>query len=53
MPFVVTTRTSWSLGALIALFVLIAVFIFLVVGGATPFAILLMIGALALALLLG
>lgn len=53
MPFVAFTRTSFSLGAIIALFVLIACFIFLIVSGATPFAVLLMIGGLALAVLIG
>ena len=53
MPFVAFTRTSFSLGALIALLVLIAAFVFIVVGGASTFAVLLMIGALALAVLIG
>lgn len=53
MPFVLTTRTSFSLGAIIAMLVLIASFVFLLVGGATTFAVLLMIGGLALAVLIG
>lgn len=53
MPFTAITRTSFSLGGIIAFLVLIAAFIFLIVDGATPFAVLLMIGALALAVLLG
>lgn len=53
MPFVLTTRTSFSLGAIIALFVLIAAFILWLVGGVTLLAVLVMVGALALALLLG
>lgn len=53
MAFVIAGRTTWSGGALIALGVAIAAFIFLIVGGVSTFAILLMILALAIAFLLG
>lgn len=54
MPFVAVGRTSWSLGALIAFFVLVAAFILAITGTAvTPFNLLIMVGALALALLIG
>ena len=53
MSFVAISRTSFSLGALIALLVLIAAFVFLIVGGASTFALVIMIGALALAVLVG
>lgn len=53
MPFVITGRSTWSLGAIIALLVLIACFVFIIVGGVSQFAMLLMIGALALAVLIG
>lgn len=51
--FVATTRTSLSLGALIALLVLIIAIVLGVIGGVTPFALLVMVGALALAVLIG
>lgn len=53
MPIVVMGRSTWSLGALIALGVAIAAFILLVVGGITPFALAVMILALAVAVLIG
>lgn len=53
MPIVFAGRTTWSVGALIALGVAVAAFIFIIVGGVTTFATLLMILALAVAFLLG
>lgn len=51
MP-VVIPGTTWSLGAIIAFLVLVAAFVFVIVGGVSTLALLLMIGALALAVLL-
>lgn len=42
-----------GLGAIIALLVLIACFVLFLIGGVTPVALLVMVGALALALLIG
>ena len=53
MQVVAVGRTTFSLGALIALLVLIAAFVFFIAGGATSGALLLMIGAVALAVLIG
>lgn len=53
MPFVVSTRTNFSLGAIIAMLVLFAAFALWLVGKASLLAVLVMIGALALAVLIG
>lgn len=52
MPIVIAGK-PYGLGALIALLVLIAAFVFVIVGGVSTWALLLMIGALALAVLIG
>ncbi len=53
MQLVATSRTSFSLGAIIALLVLILAIVLAVVGGVTSFVLLCLIGALALAVLIG
>lgn len=53
MPFVISTRTSFSLGAVIALLVLVLCVVFAAIGHVTPLMVLGLIGALALALLIG
>ena len=53
MPIVVMGRSTWSLGALIALGVAIAAFIMLLIGGASLFALTVMVLALAVAVLIG
>lgn len=53
MPIVAVGRSSWSLGAIIALFVAIASFVLMLVGGASTFVLLGLILALAIAVLMG
>lgn len=50
---IVIAGKPYGLGAITALLVLIACFVFLIVGGASSLAILLMIAALALSYLIG
>lgn len=52
MPIVIAGR-NFGLSAIIAFLVLVACFVLFLVGGVTPLAILTMIGALALAYLIG
>lgn len=51
MPITIGGRT-YGIGSLIALLVLVAAFVLFLIGGVTTLALLIMVGALALALLL-